>query len=76
MTHTVAIFSFSEAAEGTSPRSSGMMASDFHFMPSVSTAEGSYGPLRRMARYRFHRRKWLICWKELTGEILNSHGDH
>jgi len=76
VTHTVAIFSFSGAAEGISPRSFGMMASDFHCTPNVSTAEGSYGPLPRMARYRFHRRKWLICWKELTGEIRNSHGDH
>ena len=61
MTHTVVIYSFSEAAEGTSPRSFGMMASDYRFTPNVSTAEGSYGPPRRMARYRFHRRKWLIC---------------
>ena len=76
MTHTVVIFSFSGAAEGISPRSFGMMASDFHCTPNVSTAEGSYGPPHRMARYRFHRRKWLICWKELTGEIRNSHGDH
>ena len=74
MTHTAAIFSFFEAAEGTSPRSSGMMASDYRFTPNVSTAEGSYGPPRRMARYRFHPHRWLICWKELTGEIRSSHG--
>jgi hypothetical protein len=74
VTPMVAIFSFSEAAEGTSPRSSGMMASDYRFTPNVSIVEGSYGRPRRMGRYRFHRHRWLICWKELTGEILNSHG--
>src|SRR3954471_10055886 len=67
----VAIFSFSEAAEGTSPRSSGMMASDYRFTPNVSIVEGSYGRPRRMGRYRFHRHRWLICWKE-AGPIITS----
>lgn len=50
MTHTVAIFSFFGAAEETSPRSSGMMASDFLFTPNVSTVESSSGLPHRMAR--------------------------
>jgi hypothetical protein len=42
VTHTAAIVSFSEAAEVTSPKFSGTMASDFRFTPNVSTVEGSY----------------------------------
>jgi hypothetical protein len=41
VTHTAAIFSFSADLEGTSPAFSGMMASDFHFTPNVSTVENS-----------------------------------
>jgi len=50
VTHTAAICSFSAAAEGISPRSSGMMALDFHFTQNVSTVEGSSGPPRQRAR--------------------------